>query len=180
MKLKTARRRRRWTDGRRSRASESIGTDGVFHDNGYVGGVVPSPPPPTVAPRSIRSPRRGNTDPGSLLPPISRRLSRRWTILHSMLYPYDQTVFRAASGAACCSSAGRPPTQCTSKSPHHIQLQAFATGGPPLRVTLPEPVWKGGEPHRRRDGHDLREATEAIGATSRRHPRNRGTSRRQP
>jgi hypothetical protein len=127
----------------------SIGDDGVFHANGFVGGVV------TVT-ATVGSARVTTTftvsvdivDSSAGVPaPDQQKLKAggpsgdpdfRW------LYPYDRTVFPQGLAAPTLQLGGTAAQSTYLKiSTSWFSYQQFSAAVNPLRVTIPEAVWKG-------------------------------------
>jgi hypothetical protein len=126
----------------------SIDDNGVFHANGYVGGVV-TVTASTASGKStttltVKVDVTDNTinlppaDQGALVAGGGADTSFKW------LYPYDQTVFPRGLSAPSLQFAGIAATVTYLKvTAPNFSYQQFAMGSTPTRVTIPEPVWRG-------------------------------------
>ncbi len=126
----------------------SIGADGVFHANGYVGGIVIV----TATTASGRATTRITVNVDIIdniagLPPAEQGAlvmggaadpAFRW------LYPYDQTVFPRGLPAPVLQFGGTAANATYLKiiAPYFSYRQ-FAPGTTPTRISIREPVWKG-------------------------------------
>ena len=126
----------------------SIGDDGVFHANGYVGGTVTvTGMVGTGIIRTTITVIVDVVDNSAVLGPDQTALKAggadgdaqfRW------LYPYDQTVFPRGLAAPTLQldATGARSTYLKISAPF-FTYQQFAAAATPLRVTIPEPVWRG-------------------------------------
>jgi hypothetical protein len=127
----------------------SIGDDGVFHANGYVGGVVTVIA--TVGSQSISTKFTVNVD---IVDNATSVPAADQTVLQAggqgdaqfkWLYPYDRTVFPRGLAAPVLQlggAAGATSTFLKITAPS-FSYQQFAAATNPVRVTLPEAIWKG-------------------------------------
>jgi hypothetical protein len=126
----------------------SVGSDGVFTANGSVGGVV------TVTATTgdggylttmITVNVDITDDPGTLSPMDETTLKAggqdaqfKW------LYPYDGTVFPRGLAAPILQLSGTGTRAAYTKiTAPHFSYQQVVNVNDPLRVTIPQPVWKG-------------------------------------
>jgi hypothetical protein len=126
----------------------SIGQDGVFHADGYVGGVV-------VITASVGGAEKDfeltvNVDitenPGAVAEADQAALiaGGAGDATFKALYPYDKTVFPRGLGAPVMQYAGTAATTSyTLITAPHFKYQQFAGATTPTRVTLPALVWRG-------------------------------------
>jgi hypothetical protein len=131
----------------------SIGNDGVFHANGYVGGVV------TVSVHAgcgqikttVSFDVAITDNPGNLPTADQTALKAGGPAdpAFKFLYPYDGTVFargisapvlQFGDGKSIGGSANGTYLRMTTT---HFSYEQYALGGTPVTVTLPDPVWKG-------------------------------------
>jgi len=126
----------------------SIGADGVFHANGYVGGkvTVTAATPTGMASVTItvnvditENPAAvSDGDKGLLTKGGASDPTFKW------LYPYDKTVFPRGLTAPTLQLGGTAATTTYLKiTAPSFSYQQFAAGASPIRVTIPDPVWKG-------------------------------------
>ncbi len=126
----------------------SIGDDGVFHANGYVGGVVTVTATTASGQTSIQITVNVDiTDVAAGLPAADQSAlamggvgdtSFRW------LYPYDLTVFPRGLPAPVLQFGGTAADTTYLKiTAPYFSYRQFALGTVPLRVAIREPVWKG-------------------------------------
>jgi hypothetical protein len=126
----------------------SIGDDGVYHANGYVGGVVTvtamvgagravttitvnvdiTDDPKTLDPMDLTTLKAGGSDPQ-----------------FTWLYPYDKTVFPRGLAPPILQFSGNNGTRATymTITTAHFSYKQFANLNDPLQVTIPVPIWKG-------------------------------------
>jgi len=131
----------------------SIGGDGVFHANGFVGGET------TIAVHvgagQIKTSFTVNVDitdnAASLSDADQTALKAGGPAdpTFKFIYPYDGTVFprglsapslQFGDGMTVTSTANATYLKITTT---HFSYQAYALGGTPLRTGIPDPVWKG-------------------------------------
>lgn len=131
----------------------SIGDDGVFHANGYVGGEV------TISIHvgggqikiTVTFEVEITENPGNLSDTDQTALKAGGAAdpAFKFLYPYDGTVFarglsapvlQFGDGKTMTGSANGTYLKMTTK---HFSYEQFGLGGTPVRVALPDPVWKG-------------------------------------
>jgi hypothetical protein len=126
----------------------SVGSDGVFTANGYVGGVA------TVTATANDGGYLTTTitvnvditdDPGSLSPTDATTLKAGGTDAQfKLLYPYDGTVFPRGLAAPIVQASGTGTRAAYTKiTAPHFSYQQVVSVNDPLRVTIPQPVWKG-------------------------------------
>jgi hypothetical protein len=131
----------------------SVGSDGLFHANGYVGGTV------TVTlilckgqiaitltvdvditdnPAMLGAGDQGALQAGGPADPS-----------FNFLYPFDATVFprgiqaptlQFGDGKSVASTANATYLKLTTT---HFSYQQFGAGGSPVQISIPDPVWKG-------------------------------------
>jgi hypothetical protein len=126
----------------------SVGTDGVFHANGYVGGTV-------VGQGQIKITLTVDVDitenPAMLATADQTALKAGGAADagFKFLYPFDGTVFprglpapllQFGDGKTITSTANAAYLKITTA---HFSYQQFGLGGTPVRMAIPEPVWKG-------------------------------------
>ena len=131
----------------------SVGTDGVFHANGYVGGTVEVAL--LVGKGQIKITLTVDVDivenPATLSEGDQTALKTGGAADPSFkfLYPFDGTVFprglpapslQFGDGKTVASTANAAYLKMTTS---HFSYQQFGVGGSPVRVAIPEPVWKG-------------------------------------
>ena len=128
----------------------SVGGDGVFTANGTVGGVATVTA--TVGAGTVTTTITVNVDiienPGALSDPDQgsiRTGGQGGDPQFKWLYPYDGTVFPRGLAAPSLQFAGAGGARATylKISAPHFSYQQFASAVEPLRVTIPEPLWKG-------------------------------------
>ncbi len=131
----------------------SIGNDGIFHANGYVGGAV------TISVQSscgtINLPVTFDVaitdNPGNVSTATQATLKAGGAPSSSFkfLYPYDGTVFprglsapllQFGDGLTVASTASGTYLKMTTS---HFSYEQYGAGGTPVTVTLPEAVWNG-------------------------------------
>jgi hypothetical protein len=126
----------------------SIDANGVFHANGYVGGVVTvtatTANGQATTQLTVTVDITDNTinlppaDQGALVAGGNADATFRW------LYPYDQTVFPRGLPAPTMQFGGTPSDVTYLKiTAPNFSYQQFATGSTPTRVTLRDAVWRG-------------------------------------
>ena len=131
----------------------SVGTDGVFHANGYVGGTVEIAL--LVGKGQIKITLTVDVDitdnTANLPDPDQTALKTGGAAdpAFKFLYPFDGTVFprglpapllQFGDGKTVASTANAAYLKITTT---HFSYQQFGLGGMPMRVAIPEPVWKG-------------------------------------
>jgi WD40-like Beta Propeller Repeat len=131
----------------------SIGNDGVFHANGYVGGVV------TISVKASCGQAKVDVtfnveitdNPGNLSTAAQTALEAGGAPNPALkfLYPYDGTVFarglsapllQFGDGVTIASTANGTYLKMTTS---HFSYQQFGLGGTPAQVVIPAPVWTG-------------------------------------
>jgi hypothetical protein len=131
----------------------SVGGDGVFHANGYVGGTVVVTLIPCKGQLSITLTVDVDiTDnPGMLASGDQTSLQAGGPANPSFtfLYPFDGTVFprglqapvlQFGDGKTVASTANGTYLKLTTT---HFSYQQFGAGGTPVQVVIPDPVWNG-------------------------------------
>jgi hypothetical protein len=127
----------------------SIGDDGVFHANGFVGGVVTVTA--TVGSGSISTQFTVNVDitenPGNVpaADQTTVKTGGQGDAQWKLLYPYDRTVFPRGLAPPVIQlggAGGATSTYLKITAPSY-SYQQFAAATNPVRVTLPEQIWKG-------------------------------------
>ncbi|HWZ92677.1 MAG TPA: hypothetical protein VNW92_27615, partial [Polyangiaceae bacterium] len=131
----------------------SVGSDGVFHANGYVGGTVDVAL--LVGKGQIKITLTVDvdiTDNPAMLPDADQTALKAGgpaDPAFKFLYPFDGTVFprglpapvlQFGDGLTVTSSANGIYVKVTTA---HFSYQQFGLGGTPVRAVIPEPVWKG-------------------------------------
>lgn len=127
----------------------SVGSDGVFTPNGYVGGeatvtgTVGNGYVTTVITVDVDI----TEDPGTLNPTDLARIKAGGATGDAQfkwLYPYDGTVFPRGLTAPTLQfgGTGTRATYTTITAPH-FRYQQLANINDPLRVTIPAAIWKG-------------------------------------
>jgi len=131
----------------------SIGSDGVFHANGYVGGTVDVAL--LVGKGQIKITLTVDVDisenPAMLSDTDQAALKAGGPAepAFKFLYPFDGTVFprglpapllQFGDGKTITSTANASYIKMTTT---HFSYQQYGLGGTPVRVAIPEPVWKG-------------------------------------
>jgi WD40-like Beta Propeller Repeat len=131
----------------------SVGSDGTFHANGYVGGTVDVSL--LVGKGQIKITLTVDVDitdnPAMLAPADQTALTAGGPADPSFkfLYPFDGTVFprglpspvlQFGDGKTVTSSANGAYLKVTTS---HFSYQQFGLGGTPVRVVMPDAVWKG-------------------------------------
>ncbi len=131
----------------------SVGSDGVFHANGFVGGTVDIAL--LVGKGQIKVTLTVDVDitenPATLADADQTALKAGGPADPSFkfLYPFDGTVFprglpapllQFGDGVNVTGSANGAYVHITTA---HFSYQQFGLGGTPVRVVIPEPVWKG-------------------------------------
>jgi len=126
----------------------SIGDDGVFRADGYVGGVVVITA--LVGGKEATFELTVNVDitdnPGSISDADQASLiaGGDGDATFKNLYPYSGTVFPRGLSAPVLQYAGTAATQTyTLITAPYFKYQQFAGASNPTRITLPEPVWRG-------------------------------------
>jgi len=126
----------------------SIGADGVFRANGYVGGVVTITATTGSGKSSTQLTVNVNiTDNPIGLPPADQGAlvaGGAGDAAFKWLYPYDQTVFPRGlpSPTLQLGGAAADTTYLKITAPY-FSYQQFATTAVPTRVTIRDPVWRG-------------------------------------
>ncbi len=131
----------------------SVGSDGVFHANGYVGGTVDVTLIPCKGQITITLTVDVDiTDnPGMLGSADQTALQAGGPADPSFkfLYPYDGTVFprgfqapvlQFGDGKTVASTANGTYLKLTTT---HFSYQQFGAGGTPVQIVIPGPVWNG-------------------------------------
>jgi hypothetical protein len=126
----------------------SIGDDGVFHADGYVGGVVVITAMVNGAEAKIELTVYVDIteNPGAVADGDQATLIAGGTgdAGFTNLYPYDGTVFPRGLGAPVMQYAGTAATQSyTLIEAPYFKYQQFAGASTPTRITLPDAVWRG-------------------------------------
>src|SRR5882757_7246769 len=127
----------------------SIGDDGVFHPNGFVGGVVTVTA--MVGSARVMTTFTVNVDivenPTTVPAADQQRLKtggQGGDAEFKWLYPYDRTVFPRGLAAPSLQFGGAATQSTYLKiSAPYFNYQQFAAATNPVRVTIPEAVWKG-------------------------------------
>ncbi|HEV8247843.1 MAG TPA: hypothetical protein VGP93_18845, partial [Polyangiaceae bacterium] len=126
----------------------SIGDDGVFHADGYVGGVVTITASVDGAETTFEfvvnvditdnAAGLSAADQATLVAGGQGDADFRW------LYPYDHTVFPRGLSAPSLQFDGQAAsTSYLSVSAPYFKYQQFAGASTPTRLVLPELVWRG-------------------------------------
>ena len=131
----------------------SVGSDGVFHANGWVGGTVDVTLIPCKGQLSITLTVDVDVtdNPGNLGGGDQTVLQGGGPANPSFtfLYPFDGTVFprglqapvlQFGDGKTVSSTANATYLKLTTT---HFSYQQFGAGGSPLRVAIPDQAWKG-------------------------------------
>jgi hypothetical protein len=131
----------------------TVGSDGVFHANGYVGGTVDVTLVLCKSQLSITLTVDVDiTDnPGGLGGADQTALAGGGPADPSFrfLYPYDGTVFPRGLQAPVLQFGDGKTVGGTANATYlklttaHFSYQQFGSGGSPVQVAIPEPVWKG-------------------------------------
>jgi hypothetical protein len=127
----------------------SVGSDGVFTANGSVGGdvVVTAQVGNGVATTTITVNVDITEDPGTLNPTDAATLKTGGTgdAQFKWLYPYDGTVFPRGLAAPILQFGGAGGTRAayTKITAPHFSYQQVADLNDPLRITIPQAIWKG-------------------------------------
>ena len=131
----------------------SVGSDGVFHANGYVGGAVDIAL--LVGEGQIKVTLTIDvdiTENAAMLADADQTALKAGGATDAnfkFLYPFDGTVFprglpapilQFGDGKTVSSTANAAYLKLTTK---HFSYQQFGLGGTPVRVAIPEAVWKG-------------------------------------
>ncbi|HEY4107247.1 MAG TPA: hypothetical protein VGM44_25290 [Polyangiaceae bacterium] len=133
----------------------SVGSDGVFHANGYVGGTVDVSL--LVGKGQIKITLTVDVDitdnPAMLGAPDQMALQAGGPAdpNFKFLYPFDATVFPRGLPAPVLqfgdgktvTGGGGANGAYLKITTNHFSYQQYALGGTPVRVVIPEPVWKG-------------------------------------
>ena len=131
----------------------SVGSDGVFHANGYVGGTVDVTL--VVGMRQIKITLTVNvdiTDNAAMLAPADQAALKAGGAADpafKFLYPFDGTVFPRGLQAPVLqfgdgkTVAGTANGSYLKLTTNHFSYQQFGPGGTPVRVVIPDPVWNG-------------------------------------
>jgi hypothetical protein len=126
----------------------SVGTDGVFTANGTVGGevTVTAKVGNGVATTVITVNVDITEDPGTLIPQdaMALKMGGNADPQFKWLYPYDGTVFPRGLAAPILQFGGAGGTRATYMkiTTAHYSYQQVANLNDPLRVTIPQPIWK--------------------------------------
>jgi hypothetical protein len=131
----------------------SIGSDGVFHANGYTGGVV------TISVQekgcqikvTVTFNVQITDNPGNLSPADQTALKGGGPAdpAFKFLYPYDATVFPRGLSAPLLQFGDGSMIGGTANGTYlkmtttHFSYEQYGAGGTPVTVTIPDPVWKG-------------------------------------
>ncbi len=131
----------------------TVGSDGVFHTNGYVGGTVDVIL--VVGMAQLKITLTVDVDitdnPGALTSADQTTLTGGGPADPSFnfLYPFDGTVFprglqtpilQFGDGKTITSTANATYLKLTTT---HFSYQQFGLGGTPIQVVIPDPVWNG-------------------------------------
>ncbi len=134
----------------------SVGTDGVFHANGFVGGTVEISL--LVGKGQIKVTLTVTVDitenPATLSAPDQTALKAGGPAdpAFKFLYPFDGTVFPRGlpapllmfgDGKLTTGAANTANAVYVKIATKNFSYQQFGLGGTPIRLTVPEPVWKG-------------------------------------
>src|SRR5882672_4097206 len=131
----------------------SVGADGVFHANGFVGGTVEV----TILVGRGQITTTITVDVDIIDNPTMLPAAAQTSLIaggpadptFKFLYPFDGTVFprglpapllQFGDGKTVTSTANAAYMKLTTK---HFSYQQFGLGGTPVRMVIPEPVWKG-------------------------------------
>jgi hypothetical protein len=132
----------------------TVGSDGVFHANGFVGGTVDVIL--LVGKAQVKITLTVNVDitenPANLPTADQTALKAGGAVdpNFKFLYPFDGTVFPRGLPAPVLqfgdgrTVAGTANGTYVSITTNHFSYQQFGVGGTPVRVVIPEPVWRGG------------------------------------
>jgi hypothetical protein len=127
----------------------SVGDDGVFHANGYVGGVVTVTA--TVGSGTLSTKITVNVDivdsspavPDADKAPLAAG-GQGGDAQFKWLYPYDRTVFpRGLAAPSLQLAATGARSTYLEISAAFFRYRQFAMATSPLRVIIRDPVWKG-------------------------------------
>jgi hypothetical protein len=126
----------------------SIGADGVFHANGFVGGkvTVTAITPTGMASTTITVNVDITDNPAAVSDADKATLTGGGAVdpTFKWLYPYDKTVFPRGLTAPSLQLDGTAATTTYLKiTAPSFSYQQFAAGTSPIRVTIPDPVWNG-------------------------------------
>jgi hypothetical protein len=129
-------------------AAGSVGSDGVFTPNGYVGGVVTvtATVGDGVLPTTVTVNVDITDDPGTLDPMDMTTLKAggQGDAQFKWLYPYDGTVFPRGLAAPILQFGGTGTRATYTKiTAPHFSYQQVANINDPLQVTIPPAIWKG-------------------------------------
>ena len=131
----------------------SVSSDGMFHANGFVGGTVDVGL--LVGKRQIKVTLTVDvdiTDNPAMLPAADQTSLKAGGAADPnfrFLYPFDGTVFPRGLQAPVLqfgdgkTVAGTADAVYLKLTTAHFSYQQFALGGTPVRVVIPDPVWKG-------------------------------------
>jgi len=132
----------------------TVGSDGVFHANGFVGGTVDVIL--LVGKAQIKITLTVDVDitenPANLPTADQTALKAGGAVdpNFKFLYPFDGTVFPRGLPAPVLqfgdgrTVAGTANGTYVTITTNHFSYQQFGVGGTPVRVVIPEPVWRGG------------------------------------
>ncbi len=128
----------------------SISGDGVFHANGFVGGVVTISA--SVGTSSVSVLLTVNVDITSNLGQLSEAdqallvagAATPVDAAYKFLYPYNGTVFPRGLAAPLLQLAGAAASSTyTTLTAPHFSYKHFSGAASPIQITIPAPVWKG-------------------------------------
>jgi hypothetical protein len=131
----------------------TVGSDGVFHSNGYVGGTVDVTL--VLCRTDLKITLTVDVDitdnPGNLGGPDQTALMGGGPADPSFkfLYPFDGTVFPRGLQAPVLQFGDGKTVTGTANATYlkltttHFSYQQFGSGGTPVRVTIPDAVWSG-------------------------------------
>lgn len=127
----------------------SVGSDGVFTPNGFVGGVatVTATVGAGVTTTTVTVDVDITENPNTLNPmdTTTVKTGGQGDPQFKWLYPYDKTVFPRGLAAPTLQFAGGGGTRATymTITAPHFNYRQFANLNDPLQVTIPQPIWKG-------------------------------------
>jgi hypothetical protein len=131
----------------------TVGTDGVFHANGYVGGTVDVLL--LLCMSSLKITLTVDVDMTDNMPALSPADQTALTAggpadpTFKFLYPYDATVFPRGFQAPVLQFGDGKTIGGTANATYlkltttHFSYQQFGSGGTPVQITIPQQVWKG-------------------------------------